>query len=154
IPYADYDDLWSWNGDSWSDVTPAGVRPTGRTRAMMASDPESHTTVLFGGRHDDVDLDDTWLFKDGAWEEIHPNPSPQARSNAAVAYDAGLGKILIFGGESKMTAMGPADTLGDLWAFDAASSTWSPVEPTNPPSPRSGAKMAYDSDREVIVLYG
>jgi len=47
--------------------------------------------------------------------------------------------------------------LGDTWAFDISTRTWSlvaPLDPVNGPGVRLNAAMAYDAHRNCIVLFG
>ena len=72
---------------------------------------------------------------------------PGARSGAAVAYDAGRGVMVLFGG--RRAAVGTLDS--QTWEFDG---TWRLRLTDNAPPPRELHKMAYDSVRRRIVLYG
>ena len=42
--------------------------------------------------------------------------------------------------------------LGDTWEYDGT--TWTQRFPTSSPSPREAPSMAYDSNRQVVVLFG
>jgi hypothetical protein len=64
-----------------------------------------------------------------------------------MAYDAGRGVTVMFGGETT------AGTLGQTWEYDGWSWTQMPLLPTRP-SARSDAAMAYDAGHRRIILFG
>ena len=69
----------------------------------------------------------------------------------AFAYDAGQGELVAFGGIGVPGAQG-VTYFGETWAYDGAA--WSKREPAHAPPARSAAVMAYDSDRQRVVLFG
>jgi hypothetical protein len=81
------------------------------------------------------------------WTQQHPAASPPARWDAAMAYDAATGDIVLFGGHGKHNV-----TLGDTWTWDG--STWTKQHPATGPPARQGAAMAYDAATSDIVLFG
>jgi hypothetical protein len=60
--YYQTNQTWSWNGSTWSLLSPA-TSPPARAGAFMAFDSVTNTVVLFGGR-DAVwnPLNDTWIW--------------------------------------------------------------------------------------------
>ncbi|TMD06014.1 MAG: hypothetical protein E6J01_08655 [Chloroflexi bacterium] len=70
---------------------------------------------------------------------------PSPRANAALAYDATRGKLVLFGG-------GAATWLGDTWTWDGRA--WQQESPALSPSPRGAAAMAYDPTSGLVVLFG
>jgi hypothetical protein len=71
--------------------------------------------------------------------------APGVRNAHALAYDAGRGRMLLFGGADE------GGVRGDLWEWDGAA--WRLVAAKGPP-PRTFAALAYDPGRERLVLYG
>ena len=71
---------------------------------------------------------------------------PPARTEAAMAYDAADGTLVLFGGE------GRSGSLGDTWTWDG--SAWTQAHPSTSPPPLAGAKMAYDPVSHDLVLTG
>ena len=71
---------------------------------------------------------------------------PAPRSDAAMAFDAATGTILMFGGS------GADGVLGDTWSWDGSS--WSRLHPATSPPARQGSLMAYDAAAHSVVLYG
>jgi hypothetical protein len=79
--------------------------------------------------------------------------SPGPRTGAAMAYDANSsdGYLVLFGGE------GPTGVLGDTWTYQSGvwhNVTPSTITPTNSPSARFGAAIAYDPSDGYLVLFG
>jgi len=139
-------------GLNWTEVT-VGTHPSVRGDANMVYDSARQVTVLFGG-YGGTNLNDTWEFDGVQWTNVTPAVSPPARKSFAMAYDSARGKVVLFGGLDRGTWPNHS-TFSDTWEFDG--STWTEVTPLNPsesPSSRYCPRMAYDSDRGKIVLFG
>lgn len=65
-----------------------------------------------------------------------------------MAYDSERQVMVLFGGRA-ITSTGE---LADTWEYDGEE--WRQIHPPQSPSPRAGQLMAYDPNREVMVLYG
>jgi hypothetical protein len=86
------------------------------------------------------------------WTQAAPgSASPSARSGHGMVFDNARQKVIVFGGVDVA-----GNFLNDMWQWDLASQSWSPVVPaTNDvPVPRANFAMAYDVNRSKIVLYG
>jgi hypothetical protein len=71
----------------------------------------------------------------------------------AIAYDAARQNLVVFGGIEADATPTYAGTVSDeTWTWDGHN--WTEHFPSNRPSPRLGASMAYDAARKVMVLYG
>src|SRR2546421_8517174 len=68
---------------SWRVVHPA-TSPSARGYQAEAFDPKLRGIVVFGGVGSSGYLNDTWLWRAGAWHRLHPAKSPQARTNAGM----------------------------------------------------------------------
>ncbi len=136
-------DTWSFNGTTWTSLTPASS-PPGRWSAAMAYDTATSSLVLFGGfGASSTTLADTWTYNGTTWSALSPSQSPPGRWLAAMDYDAATHELVLFGG------LGPnSNTLGDTWLSNGT--TWAPA---SPPS-RSDSAMAYDSALGELVLFG
>jgi hypothetical protein len=71
---------------------------------------------------------------------------PPARTNAAMAFDAANGTVVLFGGNGK------SGSLGDTWIWNG--SVWTEAHPSTAPPPISGAKMTFDPVTHDLVLVG
>jgi len=66
-----------------------------------------------------------------------------------MVYDSKTGKVLLFGGTDSKSFF------DDTWEYDAATNTWTELQPTGSvPPERCAASMVYDSARGKAVLYG
>lgn len=138
--------------NSWVD-TPSGIGPTALLGAAMAYDSGSDRMIVFGG----LDLatfaenDETWAYDVDAstWERMDPAESPSPRNFAAMAYDADTDRVVLFGG-----APAERTVLGDTWAYDYESDTWTEVTPSTSPPARTLGGMAYDPTRDRSVIFG
>jgi len=148
-------DTWEWNGSSWTRVSAAG--PPARTFPAMAFDARSGRILVFGGNRvlfgadppaDGTFLDDTWEWDGRAWARRNVS-GPSARAEAAMAYDAMRGRIVLFGGYDRVE--GKIRRLGDTWEWDGA--RWREISVAGP-SPRNGAAEVFDRRRVEVVLVG
>lgn len=82
-----------------------------------------------------------------------PATRPVGRTGAAMAFDVGSGKIVLFGGYvSRGTYHEFGDPIGDTWTWDG--DHWTQVQISNSPAPRYSATMTNDAARRDIVLHG
>jgi hypothetical protein len=65
-----------------------------------------------------------------------------------MAYDAGRGVAVLFGGETEASF----STLDDTWEYDGAN--WTEIDVRVSPSDRAQHAMAYDAARGIVVLSG
>lgn len=76
---------------------------------------------------------------------LHVVAHPAARSAAAVAYDASVGRAVLFGGEGVSH-----QSRGDSWTWAEG---WKQV-PGAAPAPRQHTTMTYDAASKQVVLFG
>ena len=112
------DDMWMWNGQTWSQMTVA-TKPSARSNYALAYNSIDGTTLLFGGldANDDA-LGDTWMWDGETWTNIVPTgaSSPTARSYHAMAYDPIRNVTVLAGGATGAGAAVIAD--GEVWEWD------------------------------------
>jgi len=114
------DDLWEWDGSSWSEVA-GDPRPAARGNTAMAYDPTRKSLILFSGTTETyVDsnttgLGDTWEWQTGTrkWTQLHPAATPGNILGHGMVTDTGRAKILLFG-----------DANNAVWEWDGAKTTW------------------------------
>ena len=87
-------------------------------------------------------LNDTWTWDGVSWKLETPPTSPSPRSQASMAYDPVLAKVILFGGAF----------FGDMYAWDGQ--TWTELHPQTLPAARYGAGMAYSVRDPGLVLFG
>ena len=81
-----------------------------------------------------------------------PAPAPPARSGAAIAYDAGSGRVVLFGGRGDTG--GQRVPLGDTWLWNGEDLSWEEIEPDPAPPARTEASAASDEAQRNVVLFG
>ncbi len=149
------DQSWAFSGGKWRELSPV-ASPPAVWGASLAYDPADGYALLFGGiLTTDLSMQTTWKYLDGNWSLVTPTTfpatSPPARCWGSLAYDAGDGYLLLFGGDSE-PGQYDAVILGDTWAYRGG--VWMNVFPPPSPSPRSGTVMTYDPKDGFVLLFG
>ncbi len=149
-------------GDSTTTITAAPVAgvPEPRTYAQLVATDAG--ILLFGGlepvpRLNGIRFEDVWRYDTTTeeWWEVQAAGGPVPRAGAAVAYDAGSGVVVLFGGAVGFCAYPAcAENLDDTWVYDPARNTWEERSPATSPEPRHGHTMAYDAQSDRVVLFG
>ncbi|HMA47523.1 MAG TPA: kelch repeat-containing protein, partial [Frankiaceae bacterium] len=85
---------------------------------------------------------------DGVWSPLE-YPHPGVRQGTAVAYDAGLRRLYLFGGYDG------AFPLNDTWVFDVDASAWTQLHPAGArPEERQYHSLVFDPVRHRLLLFG
>ena len=107
-------DTWLWNGSTWTRAS-LSINPPARLQATMAYDAALGQLVLFGGYEPSLGSSgsDTWLWNGTTWTQANPGTSPPARIEAAMAYDATIGQMVLFGGSGNL------GLLTDTWSYES-----------------------------------
>jgi len=124
--------------------------PPGRAYAAMSYDSARSRTVLFGGSSNpspSSNLADTWEWNGTNWTQRAPSTSPPGLVAAAMVYDSGRSRSVLFGGGSTQGTVTNA-----TWEWDGT--TWTQRSPLASPAGRLWHAMAFDSVRGVTVLFG
>lgn len=139
---------WEYDGTKWKELKPKN-NPSTRYGHGMVYDSARKVIVLFGGCSEGKYLNDTWEFDGKDWTLKSQFSGPCPRDKFAMAYDSARRKIVLFGGlggESWKTS------LQDTWEYDG--DKWHKIDIVNPPLPRYGHKMAYDSATKKYIMFG
>jgi peptide/nickel transport system permease protein len=142
------DETWMYDPDTgvWTRIN-TDPHPSARYGHSMAFDASNGDVVLFGGIIDNAQnpSGETWTFNvtTSTWT-LMPGPGPQARAFSAMAFDAGTGRTVLFGGDH-----GSDET----WTYENATG-WTQSSPATWPSARFGHAMAFDSVNGYSILYG
>jgi hypothetical protein len=135
---------------TWALRAPASSPPA-TSFASAAYDWARDEVVMFGGeRIGGAITADTWTWKSstGTWTRRNVS-GPPARVTFAFAYDPPRQVVVLFGGQA---THGGINLLSDTWEWNG--SAWQQRSFTTRPSARAGAKMAFDSQRNRLVLFG
>jgi hypothetical protein len=150
-----FGDTWIWRG-FWRQVSPANSPPPRRIAAMVF-DEAAGNVVLFGGNSYNITtgmsglLNDTWTWDGTTWTQQFPPVSPPARLGAGMAYDAASKKVVLFGGMSNVSS---GSSFNDTWIWDGVAKTWTQQSPSNSPSARNQAPMAYNAATATVLVFG
>jgi len=110
--FINYDDLWAWDGTSWTEVLQEGSTPGHRTHTAMVFDPQKDDILLFGGGSGTF-MNDIWAWDGSGWANV-PSTGMPGRSGHSVAYDAKRDVFVFFGGIERPVQ--PA--MSDTWEWD------------------------------------
>lgn len=136
-------DTWIRNEAKWELRNPADA-PGSRAEACAAYDSRRRRIVLFGGYRREGDrtlrLGDTWEWDGERWT-LASEAGPAPRNGAAMAYDAGRGRTVLFGGN------GPSP---ETWEWDGR--VWTPAPAA--PAGRFNSVMAYDAGAPAVLRFG
>jgi cysteine-rich repeat protein len=149
MPNGFTNELWAWDGTSWSHLPAGATTPGARANAGFAYDRAAHHIVLFGGSNDPFPpFADTWIW-DGTWTNVTPTTtlSPSARFDSALSYDERLHRMVLYGGTGSTF-----DPLSDLWTWDGASWTRLHTEPGLTPGNAFASTLTYDPVTASSVL--
>jgi hypothetical protein len=141
-----FDDLWEWDGTSWTEVQ-ADVRPPARASAAIAYDPYRKSLVIFAGCSSALSFSDTtkcfqdtweWQSSTRKWTQLLPATSPDylnlnGQSPPQMVTDSGRGKLLLFG-------VAASNNSTAVWEWDGATTTWT----NRTPAPGSIIPNFYD----------
>jgi hypothetical protein len=97
-------DTWSWNGTTWTRLTPA-TSPPARYAAAMTYDAHTRSVVLYGGASSQIStgsssnfLDDTWTWDGSTWTQRNRLAHPPALVGGGMVYDAAARNAVLAGG--------------------------------------------------------
>ena len=133
----------------------AGEKPIPVHSHAMTYDSGLKRVLLFGGNTGTSPTSNQMWEWNGATTKWIPRcnsgacaaSKPPPSAGHAMAYDANLGKTVLFGGY-----VGPAESQA-TYTYDSTTNLWS--NPSNSgPGARQGHTMTYNSGRKRVVLYG
>jgi len=143
--------MWTFAPDTgWQDITSAtlpelaGLAPL--TGNAFAFDTESGVAVF-------VDIKgNPWVYDSvtNAWAAKPSGAGPTALLGAAMVYDSGSDRMIVFGGLDLATLRENNET----WAYDVDSASWERMHPEQSPAPRNYVAMAYDVESDRVILFG
>jgi len=134
--------------------------PSARFGAEVALDNETGDYILFGGRRDTSNLDDTWAFdvRDVRWTDV---TDPIATVTARVDHMMGAvttrpdHNVFLVGGHTNGS---PDHVFGcdTVWVYDGAARQWNALLPSGtPPPPRyAGTFTPLSTNSPVLALIG
>jgi len=144
-----YDETWIFNGEHWTQTSPAH-RPPPRRSAAMAYDPQLNAIVLYGGLvpngAEGSVASDTWTWDGVDWTEASADnhgPGPRAGSGMVTA---GHG-VILFAGHFWNTQY-----FGDAWTWEGKA--WVRADGAPRPPGRGDPAIAWNPDDSSLFVYG
>jgi len=117
---------WTWKfvGGQWTNISSTvGTAPSPRLGAMLADDSTAGNVVLFGGTRCLVyarcgigNLNDTWTFGSGAWQNVTSGRAPPPRSFGQMADDPTDSALILFSGIVS-SGSNPNSASNDTWGW-------------------------------------
>lgn len=134
------DDTWEWDGERWFPMSPQH-HPFGGDGAAMIYDPVKKRTVAF-------QWGQTWEWDGQDWTLLSPAHQPSRRQSAGFVYDSTRKVGVLFGGDPHSYEAMYSDT----WEWNG--SDWAIHLTAHSPGPRSEMSIAYDPERQIVLVYG
>jgi len=148
-------DFWFYDlrNFAWQAVKTNGrTKPGGKVHASFSCGPTECVLAQGWPSNRKGSGTDTWIFNKAtsSWSELNCTTAlcPGPRRIAAFTFDAYRGVHLLFGGEGRRTM----DFLGDTYTFEQGA--WIRHVPTDAPSPRFAAAVAFVPGLDMVVLSG
>ncbi|MCI4320439.1 MAG: hypothetical protein L3K23_10000 [Thermoplasmata archaeon] len=148
-------DSWTFSHGNWSALGSNASAPPPGGSQMAFDAVENETVLLSPGPLGSTNASGaTWIYSGDSWTPTPPPPfpiaEPSARTQAAMAYDAKDGYILLYGGTSARPH-GPL-LFNDTWKFQGGS--WSRLYPAHNPGGRYDAVATYDAKDGYLLMLG
>ncbi len=138
------EDTWEWDGTSWTNVSSAIPGGPGLDCEMSYDSQRGVMVLVSSAVVAGFIVDRTYEFSGTSWTQVS-TAGPALRAGFSMAFDAGIGRVVLFGGFSN------GGYSSDTWEWDGTS--WALYAAGNPPA-RQSAAMCFDSQRGVLVMFG
>ncbi len=151
-------DTWVYDlaANAWTRVYTT-TSPSRRSDPGAAYDQKAKKVIIFGGYGlDDEIKGDTWAYDAATrtWTQMNPANSPARRYGGVMVYDTYSERCLLFGGHLKATDGRDLGYENEIWAYDYAADDWEMIQTQGKPPARYWHDLAYDTDRQAIILFG
>ena len=147
-----FDDTWQFNysNKQWTNLTPEHS-PGVAYYYGMTYDSSVGAVVMFRGDAASPCNPETWIFNSsGDWENVSPEISPAGAWYPMMAFDSSRNVTVMFGGYN---CGDEGFFRNDTWEFNSSSKTWTNKTGAIAPPAWNGGGMAFDSDRNVMVIF-
>lgn len=143
---------YHYETDTWTEMQSAEAMPR-RWFPAAAYQPECDRIVVFGGfpsGASDETSQETWSYdyNTNSWANLTSSDGPSARAYASMTYDPISERLILFGGQPY------PESIGDTWAYDCRTNTWTELTTDGTPAPRGKHGIAYNPIEANIVLFG
>ena len=151
-----FSDVWAFDlkTQRWSPLAPDNSGPSRRYGHSAILDTETNRMIISHGFTSSGRFDDTWAFDlaSNQWSNVTPAGSrPLRRCLHHAVLDPASRQMYLYGGCA--SGFGPCP-LGDLWAFDLRSNTWTEITGGVRPPVRQHYGISFDTRRKQLVVFG
>jgi hypothetical protein len=106
--------------------------PVSRRNSPLVWDEQNKVFVMFGGDHEDYQMNDTWVLDlaKQSWRRAKPEFAPSPRAGHAMAYLPASGKIALYEGYTASSSTNYRSTPWavilprQLWTYDVKTNRW------------------------------
>ncbi len=138
-----YDDMWSFDGKSWTNEKFVGDRRSGMS---LAYDSKRKKVYSLGGFMNNVSVSDLRQAKEKQWVAIGTISEP-GMTEGGFVYDVARDKFIAFGGSS-----GRGQLNSSTWEWDVKKG-WKKIDGPAPDG-RQAYALVYDSKRKKTIAFG
>lgn len=139
---------------AWSELSPDGTPPEGRSHSAAVYDPVRRRLILFGGFGFAGLSSEVWTLSlpasgTPAWSPLSPAGGPSPRMAMTAVYDAAGDRVVIHGG-----VVGASQT-AETWALRLSGTgapSWANLGPG--PKPLAEHVAVYDPEGRRMIVYG
>ena len=138
-----FNDLWEFDGKTWTSLTASGEKLSGMG---LAFDAHNQRVVSLGGFNGRAAVADVRVLENNAWRTIGSHTEMPAAEPGFV-YDSRRNVFVAFGGSTESRQVH-----GRTWELNGT--VWTEVSRDSNPPARQSHVMVYDNRRRKIVLFG
>ena len=117
----------------------------------MVYDSSAQRIILVGGAGPTLGnkRNETWEYDGTSWTQLNPDVWPPRLVSPSLAFDSKRNVTFLFGGQYQSN-----DYSYETWYYNYSSNTWTNITPVTSPPARYFGVMGYDSESDVMVLFG
>lgn len=170
-----FNDTWSFDGTRWLQLAPVDPEADGnpQARSYFGGTPTAKGFEILGGNAasscdglgvSPARCNGIWRFDGASWSDLIPDRAndlnPSSRLEAGMAHDSLRRRTVLFGGRTSSAGTAgclsedASERCGFTWEWTGTHWTKILGITAATPAPRSGHTMAYDSVRDVVVMFG
>jgi hypothetical protein len=162
----DLNDLWEYDLGSatWTELHPSGDIPGAREGAVLAYDPNTERTFLYGGfvpaevkgpdgskAPGEKSSRELWAYdsRTNRWTRVHPKGA-QPSEAGTFFYDPIISRFLVVAPVDKDNEL----FLSDVWSYDPVTNTGAKIPLAGPIAPSRDQVLALAPESGQVLAYG
>lgn len=134
--------LYSAPAQAWLSTGDSSPGP--RSRASMASDPETPMIWMYGGVNVTTSFFDFWSYQNGHFQQQPLTDGPTSCSSPLSTFDTNRHRLVL------------VCLASDVWEYDPTAASWKQISPATKdvPPQRAFSSLVYDNNIKKVVLFG